>query len=242
MTAVTALTLPGRTRAAGPTRAAARDGVLAMLPLAAGLAPFGFAIGATVAESDVNGIGGWALSATIYAGSAQAAAIELLDNGAGLVVILATVAIINTRLLLYGASMAPHWADAPRWYKAVAAYLLVDPTFAVTIDRFEHPDDRHAARAFYLGAACTAWCTWITATAVGVVLGTAIPAGFGLDFVMPLALVGLVASGLRDRHAVTAAGFAAAVAVFAYTLPMNSGLIAAGLVGIAVATMTSRAS
>ena len=230
---MTALSLPLRSPA---IRTARRDGMLAMMPIAAGLAPFGFAIGASVAKNDLNGPAGWAMSATIYAGSAQAAAIDLLHDGAGLAVILATVAIVNARLLLYGASMAPHWAGAPRSFKLIASYLLVDPTFALTIERFEGPDDPEAARAFYLGAAFTAWGTWLSSSALGVVLGASIPAGFGLDFVMPLAIVGLVVSGLRDRHSVTAAVVAAVVAVCAFTLPMKLGLIVAGLVGIAVAT------
>src|SRR5262245_23337931 len=135
---MTALSLPLRSPA---IRSAHRDGMVAMLPIAAGLAPFGFAIGASVANNDLNGPAGWAMSATIYAGSAQAAAIDLLHDGAGLAVILATIAIVNARLLLYGASMAPHWASAPRSFKLIASYLLVDPTFALTIERFEGPDD-----------------------------------------------------------------------------------------------------
>ena len=34
----------------------------------------------------------------------------------------------------YSAAMAPHWRDTPRWWRALAAYLLVDPSLAVGID------------------------------------------------------------------------------------------------------------
>jgi len=49
-------------------------------------------------------LAGWLTGPTIYAGSAQVAAIELLDVGAGPAVVVLTVLIINLRLVFHSDS------------------------------------------------------------------------------------------------------------------------------------------
>jgi predicted branched-subunit amino acid permease len=136
MSAITAVPAPGESSSAAATTAAADrgaflDGVRAMLPMLLGVAPFGLVIGVTVAELGLPHLAGWSLGWLVYAGSAQLAAVGLLAGSASGLVVVASVAVINLRLALYSAAMAPHWRGTSTAWRLVAAYLLVDPSFAI---------------------------------------------------------------------------------------------------------------
>ena len=121
-------------------RADRRDiaaGARAMAPWLAGVVPFGLVIGVSAAQADVPTLAGWLTGPLIYAGSAQLAAIRMLDAGAAPIVVVAAVLIINIRLIFYSAAMARYWRGTPRWWRCVAAYLLIDPSFAVGLDGYE---------------------------------------------------------------------------------------------------------
>lgn len=203
-----------------------------MLPILAGIVPFGLAVGVAAAGSSVGRVAGWATSWTIYAGSAQLAAIELLDAHAAPLVVLATVVAVNARLLLYGAAIAPHWREAPRWWRLLAAYLLVDPTFVVAADRYRCPATPEEKRRFYLGAALTLWLGWQLATAAGAVVGTSAPGASTLEMVVPLTLVGLLVAPTRSTAGRVAAAVGGATAVASQALPMGTGVIVAAIAGM----------
>src|SRR5918994_1374359 len=157
MTAVTVA--PVRSVRGGDFAAGAR----AMVPWLAGVAPFGLVIGVSAAQADIPTLAGWLTGPTIYAGSSQVAAIEMLDAGSAPVVVVITALVINLRLILYSGAIATYWRGTPRWWRALAAYLLVDPSFVVGIDRYQRPGDRDDAHTYYLGGAITLWVTWLLA-------------------------------------------------------------------------------
>lgn len=216
------------------------SGARAMLPWLVGVVPFGLVIGVTIAESSVSHTAGWATGVTIYAGSAQLAAIELLDHGAAPLAIVATVLLINARLVLYSGSMALHWRDTSPSFRAVAAYLLVDPSFAVGIDHYSNSSPSRPRHAHYLGAGITLWVAWQLAIVTGLTLGTRLPASLQLGYVVPLFLVAEVAHASRSRAALAAATTGAVVAICGRSLPMQSGLIVAIAIALVVATVTDR--
>lgn len=208
-------------------------GVRAMVPWLFGIAPYGLVIGVSAAHADIPTAAGWLTGPAIYSGSAQVATIELLDAGAAPLIVVATALAINARLILYSASMASHWRGTPAWWRALAAYLLVDPSFAVGTARYQRSGDRAGAHAHYLSAAITLWVTWLVAIAVGTSAGAQLPAGLHLEFVIPLFLVGEVVVRLNSQPMRWASLTAIAIAALAHPAPLHLGLvgaIAAGLV------------
>jgi len=210
-------------------------GARAMLPWLAGVTPFGPVIGVSAAQADIPTLAGWLTGPAIYAGSAQVAAIEMLDAGTAPAVVVITALVINLRLILYSGAIATHWRGTPRWWRAVAAYLLIDPSFVVGIDRYQRPGDRSNAHRFYLGGAITLWLTWLVAIGVGATLGTQLPSALHLEFVIPLYLVGEIVPKLADRATRRAALTAAAVAVVAISAPMHLGVVLAIVAGLGAA-------
>jgi predicted branched-subunit amino acid permease len=210
-------------------------GARAMVPWLAGVTPFGLVIGVSAAQADIPTLAGWLTGPAIYAGSSQVAAIEMLDAGTAPVVVVITALVINLRLILYSGAIATHWRGTPRWWRAMAAYLLVDPSFVVGIDRYQRPGDRGDAHRFYLGGAITLWVTWLLAIGAGATLGAQLPAALHLELVIPLYLVGEIVPKLADRAARRAILTAVVVAVVAFSAPMHLGVVLAIVAGLGAA-------
>jgi predicted branched-subunit amino acid permease len=210
-------------------------GARAMVPWLAGVTPFGLVIGVSAAQADIPTLAGWLTGPAIYAGSSQVAAIEMLDAGTAPIVVVITALVINLRLILYSGAIAAHWRGTPRWWRAVAAYLLVDPSFAVGIDRYQRPGDSTDAHRYYLGGAITLWIAWLLAIGAGATLGAQLPAALHLEFVIPLYLVGEIVPKLADRATRRAALTAAVVAVVAISAPLHLGVVFAIVAGLGAA-------
>ncbi|HEX6935944.1 MAG TPA: AzlC family ABC transporter permease [Actinomycetes bacterium] len=217
-------------------RRALLDGARAMLPLLVAVAPFGLVIGVAVAESGAPQLAAWSTSWLVYAGSAQLAAIGLLAQGASAAAVVGTVAVINLRLALYGMTLAPHWRGTSWWWRAGAAYLLVDPSFVVGSQSYAGGRTARAAHLHFLGGAVVLWLGWLLVTAAGVTVGAVVPSALQLDFVGPLYLVALVVPAARTRAVRVAVMTGAAVAVAATAAPFHvgpaAGMVAGLLVGL----------
>jgi predicted branched-subunit amino acid permease len=219
--------------AAGPPlvlpRRDAIDGARAMLPWLVGIAPFGMVVGMTARANDLPPLLGVMTGGTIYSGSAQITAMELIGNGAAITVVVLSVLTINARLVLYGSAIAPHWRGTDARFRAAAAYLLVDPSYAIGAQRYE--DGPTGGHAYYLGGALTLWVAWQVAIIIGTFAGDVVPTELGLEHVVPLFLVAELTRVMRNRPMSVAAGAGAAVAVTGTGLPMHSGLLVAIVLG-----------
>jgi 4-azaleucine resistance transporter AzlC len=226
-----------------PQRQEFLAGARAELPIVVGVVPFGMIFGA-VAVAALPPALALSMSSVIFAGSAQFIGAQLFAGGAPAVVLLTTTFVVNLRHLLYSASLAPHVRHLPARWRLPLAYLLTDEAYAVTILHYTE-DDLPAARRdqrhwFYLGAGLTLWVSWQTSTALGILLGAAIPASWSLDFALALTFIGMIVPTLRDRPHVGAALSAGLVAVLTAGWAYRLGLMAAALVGILAGVLLER--
>jgi predicted branched-subunit amino acid permease len=230
-------------RSAAATRASAgatsvTSGVRAMAPWLAGVAPFGLVIGISAAKAGIPPGAGWLTGPTIYAGSAQVAAIQMIVSGAAPAAVIVTVLVINLRLVLYSAAMAQYWRGTPLWWRLIGGYLLVDPSFVVGTDRYAAEPDRRRAHAHYLGGALVLWVGWLAAIAVGATAGAKVPDGLHLELLVPLFLLGEIVPKLRQAASRRAVLVSAGVALVGLAAPVHLG-IAAGIVAGMVAGHTA---
>jgi 4-azaleucine resistance transporter AzlC len=208
-------------------------GAKAIVPVLLALIPFGVAFGATAIDNGLSTIEALGMSVFVFAGAAQLAAIPLLSAGASVAIVVLAVLIVNLRLTLYSASLAPHFKRLPVGWKDLLSHLLTDQAYAATITRFdagetEEPDKRW----YYLGVALAIWVAFQAATLAGVFLGAWASGGWSLDFVLPLIFIALAVPAIKDGTTTAAAISAGLAAVFAAALPLNLGLITAALVGV----------
>jgi 4-azaleucine resistance transporter AzlC len=182
-----------------------RRGFVAMIPLWAGVVPFGLAFAILARTAGFTALATQALSVFIFAGAAQVATVTLYASGAGAVAIILTALLLNLRHLLYGLSLR-QWIGArtrPPW--PVLAFLLTDEAYGVTIRTYL---DGRGSVPFFLGCGLSLFTVWQLATAVGALLGTLLPnpKGIGLDFIFPLTFLALLLPLVRTwRHVVVVA-------------------------------------
>ena len=219
-----------RTHRGTVDRAAVSDA----LPMVAGLAPFALLIGVAVGSLPGNPAAGLSGSLLLYAGSAQLSAVSLLDQGASALSVVATIALVNARFLVYSAALAPHFAGQPAWFRWGAPHFIVEPSFGLVSAR-DDIDDPARFRRYWLTINAVIAIGWAGMMTVGAVVGPVVPNVAALAFLPTAAFLTILAPALKDRPAVVAAVVAAAVTV-AVPLPGATrvllGLIAGAVAGL----------
>lgn len=210
-------------------------GIKAELPIALGVIPFGMIYGVLALSAGLPPPLAQAMSAIVFAGSAQFIGVQLISMATPGAVLLMTTFIVNLRHMLYSAAMSPHLRHlSPRW-RWLLSYLLTDEAYVVTAIHYNQYDDSTEDRHYFLlGAGLTLWGFWQASTAVGIFLGTQIPDSWSLDFTLALTFIGLVVPGLKQRANVATVISAGVIAVLAFGLPLKLGLMTATTVGIVV--------
>jgi len=211
------------------------SGVGAMLPLLVGVAPFGLIFGALTPAAGLSVAGALAMSGFVFAGSAQFIAAGLLAAGTGPWLIVLTTLVVNLRHLLYGATLAPYLRHLPHRWQLLLAYITTDESYAVSILHYRSGDESPSKHWYFLGAALTLLTVWLATTAVGIVVGQAIPdpLSWGLDFALPVTFIGLLTPHVKGRPTTAAMIVAGLTAVAAHRLPNSLWLPLAALAGVA---------
>lgn len=207
-----------------------RDG----LPFLLVIAPFSMLFGVVASEAGLNVFEALSFSVVVIAGAAQFTALQLLrDEAPTLIVILSALA-INLRMAMYSATLTPHLGKAPLWQRALVAYFLVDQSFALSADRFEKERGWSVSDkiAYFFGVVTPICPMWYVLTIVGAMIGNAIPPEYALDFALPITFLAMIAPMLRSVPHLVAAGVAVAASLLFVSLPLNLGLLVAGLLGM----------
>ncbi|OFW67177.1 MAG: branched-chain amino acid ABC transporter permease [Actinobacteria bacterium RBG_16_68_21] len=224
-----------------PRREALLAGAADIAPILIGVFPFGVIAGVAAVEAGLRTLQALAVSPIVFAGAAQLASIDLIGHDAAPVVIVLTALVINSRMAMYSAALAPELPGLGRWRTIVGAYLLTDQAFAVSIVRFAEKNEGVDLKfAYYFGAAISLWTVWQISTVIGVVVGRGVPEEWSLDFAIPLVFIALVFPAVKDRGTRVAA-VVAAVAASSFTgLPLHLGLLAAAALGITAGVVAER--
>lgn len=209
-----------------------RDAVADILPVTVSVVPFALVIGITIARATsvpewAGLFGGFAY----YSGAAQLASVSLLAVGSSIPLVVGTTAIVNARLLMYGAAIQPRFRDQPRWFRWLGPHFLVDQTYAISSARPEL-DDPERFRRYWLTSGAVLGTGWMAAMTTGVVAGPVLPELTALSFAVPAVFIGLLVPRLRTQVARRPALLAGVAAVLASPLPHGLGLLVGALVGL----------
>jgi predicted branched-subunit amino acid permease len=176
------------------------------------LAPIGIVVGLAISRSGTGTGLGIASGLGIFAGSAQLSALDLLATGTAIVTVLASVALINSRLVLYSAILEPHFRGQPGWFRWLAPQFVVEFTFALATAR----DDLTAPatfRRYWLSLGGLMGAAWAGLLALGATVGPVLTGLADVLAVAPAALfVAMLVPRLTSRPPV-----AGAVSAFAVT-------------------------
>ena len=212
-------------------------GVRDVAPVLVGVVPFGLVAGAAAVDAGLSGLQAVGLSVIVFAGASQLAAIELLGDNAPLVVVVATIIVVNLRMLMYSASIAPEFRGIAARWKALMAYVLTDQAYAMSLTTFRERDV--ARRGYYLGTAMPLWVVWQICTVVGVVVGARVPAWLPLDFALPLVFLALLVPAIEDASTAAAGLVGGSLATLGVGLPYELGLPLGAVAGVVVGLVTT---
>lgn len=204
----------------------ARDGA----PFLLVIVPFSVLFGVLATEAGLNLVEAMAFSIVVFAGAAQFTALQLMVDDVPTAIVLISSLAVNLRVAMYSASLTPFIGGAPFWQRAIAAYFIVDQTYACSIAKYEaEPDLTIPQRiAYFFGVVAPTCSAWYTFTLVGALVGGQIPPEFALDFALPIAFLALITPMLRTGAHVAAAIVAIVMSLVCAAVPYNLGLIIAG--------------
>jgi predicted branched-subunit amino acid permease len=151
--------------------------------------------------------------------------------------------LVNARLVVYSASLAPMWAGTRLRWKVLGAATIVEPTYAVAERRRAEGAATAGALGHYAGAAGALVLGWTAVVTAGALVGGSWSGADLLSVAVPLCLVGLVVPHLRLPGGVAAVTAAVGTAVCArVVLPGSEVLVAMAAAALAGALSTRRRS
>lgn len=225
----------------GDNRHFMREGARDITPMVIGVIPFGLAIGAAVATSSLSTAQGIVSAPLIMAGAAQLSTVQMIDAGVAPAMIVLSALMINARILLYSASIAPWFRGESLRRRLLLAVPVIDQMHFTCVPRFERGDlDPGQRRAYYTGAAAWLVGAWFASQAIAITIGTTLPESVGLHVAAPLALAGLLAKSIATIGTSIAAAVAALVVTVGAGLPFHSAVLVATLAGITAGTLLVR--
>lgn len=155
---------------------------LASLPVMAGYIVLGIGFGVLLQD---KGYGWWwaaLMSVSIYAGSMQYVAVDLLSGGASLLATALMTVLVNIRHLFYGLTMLDRYNDTGR-KKPYLIFALTDETFSLVCSPELPPEVDEQKYYFYVSLMNQ--CYWITGSVLGAAAGAALSFNSaGIDFAM----------------------------------------------------------
>lgn len=221
-------------------RRAIAQGLRAVAPMVAAIIPFGVTAGVAGLDAGLGYALTQGMSIVIFAGASQIAAIQLLDAGAAVPIVVVTALLINLRMLMYSAHLAPHFHHLPAGWRGMMSYILTDQAYALTLPRVMRDEAPAYNHWFYLGVAVPLWGVWQIATAFGYWAGTALPATWELGFIVPLIFLALLVMSIKSRPALVAAAVAGSLSVMGRGLPAGLGLTVGAVMGIVAGVVAER--
>jgi 4-azaleucine resistance transporter AzlC len=217
-------------------------GLRAILPLLIGGIPFAIIFGALAVGNGLSPLAAAAMSAIVFAGSAQFVAAGMVATGASNWVIILTTLIVNLRHVLYATTLAPHMKHLSQKWLLPLGYTLTDESFVVAIQRYNQDDGSPIKHWYHFGTALPMYVNWQFWTWIGIWAGRSIPnaASWGLDFAFPATFIGMLVPLIVSRSIVACIVVAGITAILFHNLPSQLGLIVAALCGVAAGIIVER--
>ena len=215
-------------------------GILDILPLMIPVVPFGIIYGVIGVEIGFSPMEVFAMSFVIFAGSSQIAFAQLFAAGASPLVMISSVAVINSRHILYGAVLAEYLGKLRLTWKILLSYLMADQAFSVSSAYFKKNIKNKNVHFHMLGSGLTLWSLWQLSTLIGIVLGNIVPAQLGLEFAIPLTFFSLILSELRKLDHIVIILISGICSVLTYNFPFKIYIIFSAIFSLAISIMINK--
>ena len=216
-----------------------RQAAHAALPIVLGYVAIGIPCGILCSSIGMDVVQVLLMSVLFYSGAGQFMIPNMWIAGNPLASIILSVSLVNTRQMLYSASLAPHCQKARKGPSFLFAATVTDESFGVNMARFEAGDWTVAKATFVNLFSQT---SWTVSNVIGVLIGSAIGIPLAIAaFAMTSIFICLLVTQKLTLPNVLAAVFAM-VGVFVCKLVGLSGpaILIGALIGVAAGIVCSR--
>jgi predicted branched-subunit amino acid permease len=231
----------------GPRWRVIEAGLVGGLPFLPGVLVLGAIWGASALAVGIGHVTAVVMSAIVWSGAGQFAALPLWREGVGIVA--ASVLMLSLRFSLMAASMAPHLSAqrVPLPIRGLLAFAITDENYALGMTRRAAITDENIALGstrssghldvwYLLGAWVPLYVGWLVGTVLGVLFGSQVPTQWQapLSAIFPIVFLTLtVLVCTRPSMAMVAALAAALSVAGALVLPAGWSVLIAGLLASA---------
>ncbi len=152
------------------------------VPVFAGYLVLGIGFGILLSAKGYSFLWALVMSVTIFGGSAQYVAVDLLSSGASLISTALLTFMVNARYLFYGVSMIDKYKHIGK-LKPYLIFGLTDETYSLVCS--VDPPEGIDKQMFYLCITLLDQAYWVLGSVIGAIAGSAITFSTeGVDFAM----------------------------------------------------------
>ena len=172
------------------------DGVRAGIPFAIAGGLLSISFGVVAQQVGLSAVATIVMSAIVYAGSAQFAAIAILAQGGTVGAAIAAAAMMNSRFLPMGVALGPSLPGGAV-SRALQGQTVVDASWALA-----SRGDGSFDRMLLFGSSAIQYATWVSGTVAGAIWGEALgdPDALGLDAIYPAFFLALLLIEMRREN------------------------------------------
>jgi len=182
-------------------------GFIESVPIIISVFAFGLIFGVLATKSGLTIFEIAIMCVIVLAGMSQFAALPLFAAHVNPLAIIGTTFIINMRHLIMGASISRFFSSRKVIPRMVAAYFLIDESFAMASAYAEKegerlPRDGDYVRDYLIGAGLAVTVSWSLSSCIGGIFGNFLgdPKRLGLDFAIAAAFLGLLAPQIKKKQ------------------------------------------
>ena len=213
-------------------------GVIVAIPIVIAVFPWSMLAGSFAVESGMmNAWQSQGMSLIVFGGAVQLALVGMLQAGVSVAGILASVALITSRHLLYAITLRPEISQLSLRWRLLFGFLLTDELFALI-----NPTSCPVFNRWYtLGIGVSFYIGWNIATYSGIILSDYIesPSELGLDFTIAATFIAMVVPSIKDYSLFVCALVSTAIAVLCELYQLPYGILVAAPLGMLVGMLCS---
>uniref|UniRef100_E6PNT8 Putative branched-chain amino acid permease (Azaleucine resistance) AzlC n=1 Tax=mine drainage metagenome TaxID=410659 RepID=E6PNT8_9ZZZZ len=204
-----------------------REGFRDMRAVGLGISAWGLVTGVAMVKSGLSVWLALVISLTVYAGSAQLAALPLIAAGAPLALVLGAAFCVNLRFVVFSAQMRPYLGRLSLFKRVAYGYLIGDVNLVVMLRRHPVAHGTTEQTRYFLGGGTVNWLFWQIPSIAGIFLANLFPDSWGVGFAGTLALLAIVLGLMANRAVAGVIVLASALSTALFWLPLKLNLVLA---------------